>query len=679
MIKNYLNASNISHTIKSFLKALYVTTGVFLFLFVSVHIGGTLYTYSIQKKSVQAFNIGISNDLSYLKEQGDIVSKNELLIKYLLKEDSENLVAVMQKERSSRLIGLMGVTNKEGVIIGRTRSLGKIGDNVFLINPLGRVVAKGESSQSVEAPIGFDPNQIFLTTARPIFYKDQMIGALFANYLTDDSYAQRFRDNYLPKGAEVVFYNKNAGVYGDSFSNKETRKLINSYFNSNSDWIKKGISGKTISFDDNNFYFVENIIFPGLESSPGGALIFIPRKDFSGPMNYVVVFITLAIFIFFALKCRKNSKIQKIGWSYYLLLIILSVLIFFLSLFALRIENVGYLQLKKNLYPLYNSTIRIQPEFGVYDLNFEQSFSIMVDTGDESINAVDIELLFDPKRVEVKSLETSSSTCSYVIENKIDHIIGKASLSCVMFKTNGEQGSLPIADIIVVPKQTSNFTFSFDQENTKVLASDGLGTNVLRMSQSSTYQVINFNPKLSTTTKPFVVFSPSHPNQSRWYNLTTASFVWIGSPNAVYRYTFDNYPDTIPSNTNTTKNTKIDIPVPGDGIYYFHLQLASGGPVTHYRLQSDETPPSIISMNLSSGNITAGDVVRFSFEAKDAGSGIQQNYYVDLGDNLFLPIGSQLFVPFLDSGDQRVILRVYDLANNYSEKTQIINVQSKND
>ena len=677
MIKHYFNDSHVSHTIKSFLKALYATTGVFLLLFVSIHIGGALYTSSIEKKSAEAFHYGINNDLSYLKEQGDIVSKNELLIQYLLKEDSEKLVSVMQKERSSRNIGLMGVANKEGIIIGRTKTLGKIGDNAFLINPVGRVVAKGQYSQSVEAPIGFDPRQIFLTTARPIFNKDQMVGALFANYLTDDDYAQRFKDNYLPQGVEVVFYNKNAGVYGDSFSNTETRKLINSYFNSNSDWIKNGFSGKTISFNDDNFYLVQNIIFPGLENSPGGALIFIPRKDFSGLVDYLTVFIVVGAFILLVLRYHKHSTTEETGWRYYILVIIFSVLIFFLSLLALRVENVGYLQLKKNYYPLYNSTIRIQPEFGIYDLNFEQRFSVMVDTGDESVNAVQIQLLFDPKRVEIKSLETSSSSCSYVIENKIDSIKGKADLSCVMIKTDGEQGTLPIADIIVVPKQTGNFTFSFDEENTKVLASDGLGTNVLRMSQSSSYQVINFNPKLSTSTKPFVVFSPTHPNQSRWYNLSTASFVWFGKPNAVYRYTFDSSPDTVPSNTYTTKDTKIDVPIPGDGVFYFHLQLASGGPVTHYRLQSDETPPSIVSIHLSQDNIKEGDVVRFSFEAKDVGSGIQQNYYVDLGNHLFLPTGSQLYIPFLEPGDQKVTLRVYDLANNYSEKTQIVHVESK--
>jgi hypothetical protein len=121
----------------------------------------------------------------------------------------------------------------------------------------------------------------------------------------------------------------------------------------------------------------------------------------------------------------------------------------------------------------------------------------------------------------------------------------------------------------------------------------------------------------------------------------------------------------------------IDIPVPGDGIYYFHLQLASGGEVAHYRIQSDLSPPVITAMNISETDVTEGDVARFSFDAQDLVSGIQRNYYVDLGSHLFLPVGQELFVPFLDAGDQTLTLRVYDAAGNYSEKSQVIRVAPK--
>ncbi len=662
---------------KSLLRALYFALGVFLFLFVISHIGGALYVSHIATKATENFQAGIVQDLAYLKEQGDAVAKDDLLQKYVISQDSEKLIEITKKEISMWGIGLMGVTDSEGILLSRTKSVGNLGNNAFLTTPHGRTVDRKGQVESIEIS-GFSPSQLLMTTGRRIMQNGHIIGSLFANHLMDNFYATRFRDTYLSNGIEVVFYTKEFGVYGNSFSDSETSKLINSYFNSGSEWVQNGSSGKTISFNDGNFYLVENIIFPGLEKSPGGALLFIPRSDFSNLANIITALLTLLVFIIFALQHHLRSRGEERGWRYYALLFFISIPVFVLALFALHIQNIGYLKLGRIPYALYNSTLRIQPEFGIYDVDFEQRFSIVVDTGDESINAVRIELVFDPKAIEVKALETASPTCSYVIENTIDAVLGKANLSCVVLKSAGERGSLPIADIVVVPKRPGTFTLSFNKEETKVLASDGLGTDVLRMAQSGNYQVDNFDPNLfTTTTKSFVVFSPTHPNQSRWYNSSTARFVWRGKSDAVYAYAFDSSPDTIPSKAHTTKDSAVNVPIPGDGIFFFHLQLVSGGPVTHYRLQADATPPSIVSIHLSAEKIVEGDVVRFSFEAQDAGSGIQQNYYVDLGNHLFLPTGSQLFIPFLELGDQKVVLRVYDAAGNYSEKSQIIYVENK--
>ncbi|MES3006024.1 MAG: hypothetical protein V4664_03705 [Patescibacteria group bacterium] len=667
---------HIVHSAKTFLKALYITLGVFLFLFVLFHIGGALYVSSIATKSSEAFHAGILKDQTYLKTQGDAIAQNDSLIQNLLAKDSDAVLAIVERERSARNIGLIGVANAEGIIVSRTLSKSNLGQNVFLTVPAGRFVAEGKSVQSIERT-GFG-NQLFMTTARPIIHEGEMVGALFANYLTNDEYAIRFRDTYLPAGAEVLFYTKEFGVYGESFSDPVKRNLIDSYFNSGSEWTQNASAGKTISFNGNSFYLVENIVFPGLEQSPGGALIFIPRQDISDTLNFIIALLTLCVFIFFALRHHRRSRGEEHGWRYYTLLAAALVPIFVLALFALHAQNIGYLKLERIPYALYNSTLRLQPEYGIYDVGFEQRFSVMVDTGDESVNAVQVGLVFDPKKISIKEIEIASSTCLYMVENTIDNVLGRANLSCVLFDEGEDRDSLRIANVVVVPKQVGTFTLSFDEEETKVLANDGLGTDVLRMAQSGSYRVDNFDSTIATNTlRSFVVFSPTHPNQSRWYNDSEVRFVWKGKPGAVYRYEFDSSPSTVPSNSHTIQDSSITIPVPGDGIFYFHLQLVSGGPIAHYLVQIDRTPPSIIDIHSSSENVVIGDVVRFSFEAEDAGSGVQRNYYIDLGNHLFLPAGSNLFVPFLKVGDQKVVLRVYDGANNYSEKSKIIHVEAR--
>lgn len=676
MTPTFWRDPHIVRTGKSLLKALFISTGIFLFLFVLLKIGGSLYVSFIATKSSDAFHAGIAQDLAYLKEQGDAVSKDELLHKYLIDEDSEKLVEFTSHEVSSRGIGLMGVTNSEGVLISRTKTRGYLGTNSLLATSHGRAVDREGVVESIEIS-GFNPSQLLMTTGRRILQDDRMIGVLFANHLMDDAYATHFRDGFLPDGVEVIFYTKEFGVYGNSFSDLETRKRLNSYFNSGSEWIRNGNSGRTISLSDGTFYLVENIIFPGVEESPGGALLFIPRHDDSGVADIIIAFLTLSSFVCFALRSHLRSRGEECGWRYGALLVLIAIPVFTLVITVLRLEKMGYLELESIPFTLYNSTIRLQPDFGIYDVDFEQRFSIIVDTGDEAINTVQIRLIFDPEMVEVKALETASSTCSFVIENTIDTSLGRADLACVVFKPGGESGSLPIADVVLVPRRTGTFTLSFDTEESMVNASDGLGTNVLRMAQSGSYRVDVFDPNSTTTARSFVVFSTTHPNQSRWYNSRTARFVWRGKPGEVYAYAFDNSPDTIPSKKKTTYDTEVSIPIPGDGIFYFHLQLSSGGPIAHYRLQVDTTPPSILSLHLSEDRIVAGDVVRFMFEADDIGSGIQKNYYVDLGNRLFLPIGNELFVPFLDEGDHEVVLRVYDDAGNYAEKSQAIRVDAR--
>lgn len=668
--------------IKSLFRALYATLGVFLFMFVFFHIGSALYASSLAAKTVGALQGGIAKDTSHLKEGGDAVAKNNLLIDALLAGNIENLLPILQEEKNRRDIRLIGITNAEGVILGRTWLNSRIGNNVFLTTPQGRIVSSGKSVESIEVS-GLNPAQLNITTGRPIMQGSTMIGSLFASYPMDDAYAVRFRNAYLNKGTEVIFYTKDFGIYGNSFSDSEIRKLTNSYFNSGSEWIRGGNSDKTLFFKDNSFYLVENIIFSGLEGNPGGALLFIPRRDISPIANLTTAFLTLLVFVFFALRYHIRTQGEERGWRYYALILIFSLPILGLAFFALYAQNSGFLQLKRVPYTLYNSTLRFQPEWGIYDETFEQHFSIIADSGDDPINAVQIGFTFDPKAVEIKTLDTASSSCSYIIESVINMQSGMARFSCVILDSGGDRRSYLIADVVAMPRRAGAFSLSFDATQTKVLANDGLGTDVLRAAQGGNYIVGNFDSKaVSDTTGaaskgiPLVVFSPTHPNQNRWYNARTARFVWRGKPGAVYAYVFNSSPDTTPSRTRTIQDSMVDLSIPGDGIFFFHLQLASGGPVAHYRVQTDTTPPSVVSINFSEGKVVAGDIVRFSFEAEDIGSGIGRNYYVDLGNRLFLPVGSQLFIPFLEAGDKKIALRVYDNAGNYSEKSQIIHVEA---
>lgn len=673
-----------SHMVKSgisLFRAVYLTAGTFVFFFVLFHIGTAFYVSEISERGRALFQTGIETEMKHLKVQGDSIAEIPGFGEMLLTENSEILIPFLQKERAVRGIGLMGLTNSDGVIISRTKSTDKRGDNVFLTTAYGHVVSQGQYIQTIEAGT-LNPNQVLMSTARPVVQGEHMVGALFASHLVDDAYALTFRDKYLPTDTQVAFYTKEYGIYGTSFSDDSLREVLHSYFNSGSSWITEGDSGQTIVFDDNKTYVVENIVFPGIHEDSAGALIFIPRKDISAAANLITAFFTLITFILLAVRYHLKSRGEQGGWQYVVMVCIFALPVFFLTYVILYTQNIGRLRLERVPYTLYNSTLRMQPEWGIFDLGFEQRFTVMADTGDEPINAIHIGLMFDPQAVEIKRFDTGKSSCSYIVENSIDVENGTANFSCVLLGSETVEHLLSVVDVITHPLRTGTFELSFNPATTKVLANDGIGTDVLRMTTSGSYRVGNFNMEndlesISTTTRSFVVFSPSHPNQSRWYGLDTARFVWSGKKGSVYAYTIDNEPETVPNGLKTTHQFNLELPIAGDGIYYFHLRDVSGGPVAHYRLQADSTPPQILSVHASADEIFEGDIVRFTFEADDVGSGIQKNFYIDLGNHLFLPIGQNLFVPFLDEGEQKLTLRVYDGAGNFSEKDQVIRVKKK--
>lgn len=666
---------SVVRTARSLIKAAYATLGILVVLFVGMHIVNAFYISHETTVSDNAFTRGLDAEMQRLKEQGDAVAQSSDLLESVLLKDRERLLDVISRERASRDIGLMGVADAAGVMLGRTFSRGTYGDTVFLTAPAGRAVSDGRSVESVEMT-GFG-DQMFITTARPLLQEGQMIGALFANALLDDAYGVRFRDTYLPQGTQVAFYSKAYGIYGASFADIETKTVIKSYFNPGSDWVENGLSDKTIVFEDGTTYVVKNVIFPGLEQSPGGALLFIPLQDRTTLSNLIISVLALGAFVFFALRNHRRMHDSAKGAHYWILLVLTALGVFGMSFFVFYANGIGRLRLKHIPYPLYNSNLRFQPASGLYAVGYEQRITVYVDTGDEPINVVDVSVQFDPSLVDVVELDDSHSPCSHVVEKSIDPVVGIAVFTCGTVDTLVKDRALPIVDIVVVPRKSGAFTLSFDKRTTRVLAGDGLGTDVLRSIQDSTYRVDDFSTDGAHATIPntaIVLFSPTHSNESRWYNTPQARFVWSGLAGESYRYVFDASPLTVPTNHTTTIARAVTVDIPGDGLYYFHIQRKSGGPISHYLIRSDRTPPIITSMDLSSSSVAVGDVVRFDFDATDNVSGIQRNYYIDLGNDLLLPIGRQLFVPLLSKGSQTIRLRVYDNAGNYAEEMKTIHV-----
>ena len=423
--------SRVAQHASSIESALKISGVVFFALLFLIRIGGSLYSGFSTEQALEFSRDGIRQDLAYLKTQGDAVARLETVKNYLQKDDSYSLLGALIKERDNRSIGLMGVANKEGYVVSRTKTVSKRGDNVFLTAPQGRVVAQGKDASSIELS-SVDPTQIVMTTGRPITDGGAMIGGLFASYLMDDAYAARFQSKYLPTGTEVVFYTKNLGIYGNSMRDTDTRKIVESSFNVNSDWIKNGTSDQVVRFPNGSYYTVKNIVFYGLEASSGGALLFIPLQTTSGIIGFVISIITFFLFLSIGIIKHSRTPLEDRDKKYHRMFALISLGTIITLLLITYGSSPSHFDLKKTPYTIYNSTLRLQPEFGVFDGTAEQRISIIVDTGGEDINSVGFVLAYDPSALKIEDVLTTNSFCRFFAEKDINETAGIVRFTCAL-------------------------------------------------------------------------------------------------------------------------------------------------------------------------------------------------------------------------------------------------------
>jgi hypothetical protein len=219
----------------------------------------------------------------------------------------------------------------------------------------------------------------------------------------------------------------------------------------------------------------------------------------------------------------------------------------------------------------------------------------------------------------------------------------------------------------------------FDDE-TKILANDGLGTNVLRLAIDGSYNIVSYDDQQNIG-GPLTVYSYTHPNSERWYKRKNVQFSWSNIKGATYRYALNDIPDFIPGEENITSENSLSFDVDKDGVYYFHLlseKDGNTGTIIHYKIMIDSTPPLPPIIQASHTNIEPGEMVRFDFAGEDELSGIQKGFYVKFDEGIFLPVAPPLYMPFLSVGRYSVVIRAFDKAGNFNDAMVEIKVEVKN-
>jgi len=324
------------------------------------------------------------------------------------------------------------------------------------------------------------------------------------------------------------------------------------------------------------------------------------------------------------------------------------------------------------------------PSTGTYVINTDFSVAIEVNTGGDTINAVEGDLNFDAEKLEVTGISKDNSTFSlWPIEPNFSNEKGTINFGGGLIKPgfSGEKGI--VCEISFKAKKVGDAQLIFSSGS--VLASDGKGTNILTSIGSGSFTITpesiapgqeggqpsgtSTGNQISAPT-PLETIDISQPfNQNLWHKNNNLIINWKLLPgSSEASIAFDKNAITDPGNSGVTtlnqeyKNT-------ADGIWYFHIKYKTGrswSDAAHYKIQIDASPPAPYSITVK--NDLVGEWPILYFQAQDAISGIDK--YVIFIDNLAdksitLESSANSYIASgLDIGKHTAIVKAIDKSDN---------------
>ncbi|KKU91267.1 MAG: hypothetical protein UY23_C0002G0006 [Candidatus Jorgensenbacteria bacterium GW2011_GWA1_48_11] len=333
------------------------------------------------------------------------------------------------------------------------------------------------------------------------------------------------------------------------------------------------------------------------------------------------------------------------------------------------------------------ATFSISPSTGTFTVGSTFDVSVLLDTKNQSVNAVQMVLNFPPDKLQLVSPAASRSVIGiWTGPPQFNNQTGEVNF----------QGGIPNG-INVSSGLITNLTFRIKSvgqavlkfsDSSKVLLNDGLGTDVLSQTQNAIYDFV-----LPSPAGPIVV-SKTNPDQTKWYKGPLVTFDWASSFTGIqgFSYIFNDNPVDEPDKISEGMQTRVAYQSVADGTHYFHVRsLRDGtwGGTTDFAVNVDASPPADFKIQIIPSETTARRQPIIQFFTTDANSGID-HYELKLiplsvqtsssfGQNgnqqFFVETQNPYVTPPLQDGDYDVIVRVYDKAGNYRDVTQRLQIR----
>lgn len=327
------------------------------------------------------------------------------------------------------------------------------------------------------------------------------------------------------------------------------------------------------------------------------------------------------------------------------------------------------------------ASLYFSPSSGTFFVGSTFDVSVFVNTDGEDINAVEVNLKFDPKKLQVASptagksfIEVWVAQPTYSNIKGIINFIGGVPSPGI----NTSAGLVSTITFRVIEPGETSISFS---DTSQVLRNDPRGTDVLTSLGRGNFTLLippPEGPKVS---------SPTHPDQNKWYKNNNPTFSWEKEEGVTdFSYSFDQDPMGTPDNLSEGSHTSISYSEVKDGMWYFHIKAKKAGTwggMSHYLVRIDVTPPALFNPTVEPSKKTSNKEPLVSFITTDALSGISyyRIKYINITPKtatedevgFFTEVTSPYKLSSLNIGKYLVVVRAYDIAGNWREGT--INIE----
>lgn len=319
------------------------------------------------------------------------------------------------------------------------------------------------------------------------------------------------------------------------------------------------------------------------------------------------------------------------------------------------------------------ASLYFSPSSGSVTVGQSFSVAVKVNAGGQAINAADGTITFPASTLRLTSVSRSGSIFTlWPNEPSGSNSTGRVTFSGGLSSPgySGSGGTILSMRFEALKTGSAGLAIS----GGSVLANDGQGTNVLTSRGQATFTVAAataapVQPSAPTRPTP-VISSTTHADEEAWTTEDQATFTFT-QPSGLLGVSFGltSDPNSVPDESPDPTDGTIEVTIPRDGIWYFHLRgrYESGWSGTdHYAIRLDRTRPAEFTIQLERdrGEADPTPVVRFSTE--DALSGIKRyrliHNQVDLGE-----VSSPHTLTVTSSGRQELTVLAEDLAGNIRE------------